>query len=188
MTAVLISPLDSKVTWEEYSQHPQEGTEWVDGHILEKSYMTIKHGTVQLNLSYLLRSYQQQNNLRGRFVLETVCRTMGRGRRPDIGYMSAEQVAKYANATVVGECFDWIGEIVSPDDSAEDLFTKSREYLDAGCREVWLVFPENKMIIINYRNQQGQLGWQIYYDQLVITSLIAFPELQISADELFAGV
>ncbi|WP_228055202.1 Uma2 family endonuclease [Gloeocapsopsis crepidinum] len=38
-------------------------------------------------------------------------------------------------------------------DFAEDLFAKAREYLDSGCAEVWLVFPDAKWILILTQNQ-----------------------------------
>ncbi|HEY9701895.1 MAG TPA: Uma2 family endonuclease, partial [Allocoleopsis sp.] len=41
-----------------------------------------------------------------------------------------------------------IAEIASPNDSGEDLFAKASEYLSSGCLEVWLIFPESKIILI----------------------------------------
>ncbi|MFM6453235.1 MAG: Uma2 family endonuclease, partial [Planktothrix sp.] len=37
--------------------------------------------------------------------------------------------------------------------AAEDLFAKASEYLESGCQEVWLVFPENKRVLIITENQ-----------------------------------
>ncbi len=44
--------------------------------------------------------------------------------------------------------FPLIAEIASPDDSGEELFAKAREYLQSGCQEVWLVFPESLLLIV----------------------------------------
>lgn len=37
---------------------------------------------------------------------------------------------------------------------AEDVIAKSQEYLQSGCEEVWLVFPENRWIITITKNQR----------------------------------
>jgi Uma2 family endonuclease len=44
--------------------------------------------------------------------------------------------------------FPLIGEIASPDDSAEDLFEKAYEYLASGAAEVWILLPESKVALI----------------------------------------
>jgi Uma2 family endonuclease len=44
--------------------------------------------------------------------------------------------------------------IVSPTDIAEDVFLKAQEYLDSGCLEVWIVFPESRWILIMTQNQK----------------------------------
>jgi len=45
------------------------------------------------------------------------------------------------------------GEIASPGDSAENLFAKAQEYLEWGCEEVWLVFPETRRVLVLTKNQ-----------------------------------
>jgi Uma2 family endonuclease len=49
--------------------------------------------------------------------------------------------------------FPLIAEIASPDDSAEELFAKAKEYLESGCQEVWLIYPETLWIIIIAQNK-----------------------------------
>ena len=56
--------------------------------------------------------------------------------------------AQYAGATALPQSFPLIAEIASPDDSGEELLAKAKEYLESGCQEVWLVFPENLWIIV----------------------------------------
>ncbi|MCC3440152.1 Uma2 family endonuclease, partial [Microcoleus sp. PH2017_05_CCC_O_A] len=47
-----------------------------------------------------------------------------------------------------------IAEIVSPTDIAEEIFLKAQEYLDSGCLEVWIVFPESCWILIMTQTQK----------------------------------
>lgn len=46
-----------------------------------------------------------------------------------------------------------VGEIASPSDSAEDLFAKAQKYLESGCKEVLLVFPETRRVLALTKNQ-----------------------------------
>ena len=36
---------------------------------------------------------------------------------------------------------------------AEDLFLKAQEYLKSGCEEVWLVFPDSRLVFVVTQNQ-----------------------------------
>jgi Uma2 family endonuclease len=59
---------------------------------------------------------------------------------------------QYPNATLP-QSPPLIAEIASPTDSAEDLFAKATEYLESGCLEVWLVFPESNRLLIVTQTQ-----------------------------------
>ncbi len=49
---------------------------------------------------------------------------------------------------ILPESFVLIAEVAAPEDEAEALFSKAREYLRSGCQEIWLLFPENAIVII----------------------------------------
>jgi Uma2 family endonuclease len=40
-------------------------------------------------------------------------------------------------------------EVISPNDTAEEVETKRREYLRAGVRLVWIVYPENRTVHVS---------------------------------------
>lgn len=83
------------------------------------------------------------------------CALLGdRGRRPDVAYLTPELVAQFADVAVLPQSFPLIAEIASPDDSAEELFAKAKEYLQSGCQEVWLVFPETQWILVITTDQR----------------------------------
>jgi Uma2 family endonuclease len=81
-------------------------------------------------------------------MTEVVCQTEKQKRRPDVAYLSAELIDQFGQPNVFPQSFPLIGEVASPKDSAEELFAKTREYLESGCQEVWLLFPENAIVII----------------------------------------
>jgi len=65
-------------------------------------------------------------------------------------------------------------------DRAEEVMAKSREYLQSGGQEVWLVFPDNRLIIVTtpesrlmfvsgevVSTQKVLLGFNVAVDELL---------------------
>ncbi|MEH2222676.1 Uma2 family endonuclease [Nostoc sp.] len=62
-------------------------------------------------------------------------------------------IVKFGDLPTLPQSFPLIAEIVSPTDLAEELFLKAQEYLQSGCEEVWLVFPESRLVFVMTDNQ-----------------------------------
>ncbi|XGV96342.1 MAG: Uma2 family endonuclease [Leptolyngbya sp. BL-A-14] len=121
--------------------------EYVDGTLVEKTGGTLHHSLVQGNLSIEWLNFVKANQQKGKVLVSPPCATVEQIRRPDVAYMTAELLEQYGMPAILPESFPLIGEIASPDDKAEELF-KGWEYLRSGCQEVWLLFPENAIVII----------------------------------------
>ena len=151
-TAVKITNISSNVSPvispEDFSGEPPENMELVDGQLIVKTGMTLRHAQIQSRLSYYWRSYMLSSGQGGEVYTEAACRTKKQIRRSDVSYLTPELLTQYANATTLPQSFPLVAEIASPDDSGEELFAKAKEYLESGCQEVWLVFPESLWIII----------------------------------------
>lgn len=133
---------------EEWLQNPLPGTEWVDGEIIEKNGMTLKHSKIQSKLSHLWINHIELSGQGGEVYTDVPCRTLKQGRSPDVAYLTPELVAQYGNEKVLPQSFPLCVEIVSPTDLAEEVILKAQEYLLSGSLEVWLVYPESYWIII----------------------------------------
>jgi len=133
---------------ERWLENPPEHTEWVNGELLEKNGMTLKHSRIQSKLAFHWRSYITSNGQGGEVYVEVPCRTLNQGRSPDVAYLTPELVQQYGDAKVLPQSFPLTAEIVSPTDLAEDVIAKAQEYLQSGGEEVWLVFPENHWVIV----------------------------------------
>ncbi|MBD2680370.1 MULTISPECIES: Uma2 family endonuclease [Nostoc] len=144
---------------EDFMANPPDGMEWVDGQLLEKTGMTLKHSEIQGNLYFYWRSYINSNQLGGKVYTEVPCRTYKQGRRPDVAYLTPDLVAQFGNVPTLPQSFPLIAKIVSPTDLAEELFLKGQEYLQSGCEEVWLVFPESQLVLVVTDNQV--LGFKV---------------------------
>jgi Uma2 family endonuclease len=151
---------------EDFIAKPPERTEWVDGKLIEKTAMTYKHGLAQSKLTRYWGDYIISSGQGGEICVETLCRTNKQARRPDVAYISAELLEQFGtNFTILPQSFPLLAEVASPDDSAEELFAKSQEYLEAGCQEVWLLFPETRLVLINTPNR-----WQLFNTNEVVTT------------------
>jgi Uma2 family endonuclease len=133
---------------EDFLNHPIENVEWVDGKLIQKTGMTLRHSQIQSRLARYWGNYTLSSGQGGEVYTEAPCRTNIQGRRPDVSYLTSQLLTQYVGVTSLPQSFPLIAEIASPDDSGEGLFAKAREYLESGCQEVWLLYPENLWIII----------------------------------------
>jgi Uma2 family endonuclease len=143
-----------QLSLEEWMLNPPEDMEWVDGQLVEKNGMTLKHSRIQAELATHWRNYITASTQGGQVYTEAPCRINKQGRKPDVAYLTPELLTQFGEAAALPQSFPLTAEIVSPTDLAEDVIVKSQEYLLSGGKEVWLVFPENKWIIIVTQNQQ----------------------------------
>lgn len=167
---------------EDFIAHPPERTEWVDGKIVEKTAMTYKHGLAQGKLSFYWRNHLLELGQGGEICVETLCRTNKQARRPDVAYISAELLEQFGTSfTILPQSFPLVAEVASPDDSAEELFAKSQEYLESGCQEVWLLFPETRLVLVNTPNR-----WQLFNTNEVIHTQNILTGFSVAVAELLA--
>ncbi|MGH2412805.1 MAG: Uma2 family endonuclease [Microcystaceae cyanobacterium] len=176
------SPVSKILSWEEFLAHPPERMEWVDGQLLEKTGMTFKHGVAQATLSYYWKAYLDSSGQGGRVCTETLCRTKKQGRRPDVAYITSELLEQVGgNFTILPQSFPLIAEVASPEDSGEELFAKAKEYLESGCQEVWLLFPEAQLILINTSQR-----WLLFNADEVISTQTVLEGFSVPVKELLA--
>ncbi|MBD1877881.1 Uma2 family endonuclease [Coleofasciculus sp. FACHB-64] len=169
------------ISLEEWMQSPPDNTEWVDGQLIEKKGITAKTGRIQSRLSFYWRSYIISNGQGGEVYTETSCRTVGRGRCPDVSYLIPELVVQFGEFTVLPQSFSLIAEIISPTDDAEEVFTKVNEYLQSGCQEVWLVLPESKWIVVITQEQRF-----LFTTGEVVSTQKVLQGFNVAVDELLA--
>ncbi|MBD2603197.1 Uma2 family endonuclease [Scytonema hofmannii FACHB-248] len=169
----------STFSLEDWMQNPPDNTEWVDGQLVEKNGLTLKHSRIQASLGYYWRNYKESSGQGGEVYTEVPCRTNKQGRVPDVAYLTSELITQFGEPAVLPQSFPLIAEIVSPTDFAEDVIAKSQEYLQSGCEEVWLVFPENGWIIVITKNQR-----LVFTDNEIVSTQTILKGFNVSVDEL----
>ncbi|MDB9511885.1 Uma2 family endonuclease [Kamptonema animale CS-326] len=165
---------------EEFIAHPPDRMEWVDGQLVEKTGMGFKHGLAQSKLATYWGNYKKSSGQGGEVITEVLCRTQKQGRRPDVAYITPDLIPT-ENLTIFPQSFPLIAEVVSPDDSAEELFAKAQEYLESGCQEVWLLFPEAKLILINDRQR-----WILFNSVEIVSTQNVLLGFSVAVNELLA--
>lgn len=166
---------------EDWLQNPPDQTEWVDGELVEKTGMTLKHSRIQSNLSFYWRNYKNSSGQGGEVYTDVPCRTNKQGRCPDVAYLTPDLVAQYGEEKVLPQSFPLSAEIVSPTDLAEDIIAKAQEYLLSRGQEVWLVYPENRWIIVVSEESR-----KIFISGEMVSTQKVLPGFSISVDELLA--
>jgi len=83
LASTVISNSSQVISLEEWMENPPVGTEWVDGTLLEKNGMTLKHSRIQGNVYFYWRSYKDSSGQGGEVYTEVPCRTNKQGRSPD---------------------------------------------------------------------------------------------------------
>jgi Uma2 family endonuclease len=179
VTSPTLPDASQVISLEDFILHPPDHTEWVDGKLIEKTGMTLKHGVAQTNLASYWRNYVLSSRQGGVVCTEVLCRTAKQARRPDVAYLTPQLQAQFGNFTVLPQSFPLIAEVASPEDSAEELFAKAKEYLESGCQEVWLLYPESRLVLVN----AGQ-RWQLFNTDEVVSTQTVLTGFSVPVNEL----
>lgn len=143
------------LTAEEFATLPdtENRQELVRGVVVEMAPPGEEHGDLQAELGMRLRSHARKHSL-GRvvgevgFILSTHPDTV---RVPDLAFISAARLPEGGPRTGYLEgAPDIAVEIVSPNDAAAEVLEKVREYLEAGSRLVWTLYPRSRSVVVHY--------------------------------------
>lgn len=179
--STIVSNRSEVFSLEDYLQNPPEHMEWVDGQLVEKNGMTLKHGRIQSKLNSYWRNYKDNHKLGGEVYTEAPCRTNKQIRRPDVAYLTPELLAQFGEPNVLPQSFPLVAEIISPTDLAEEVFAKANEYLESGCQEVWLVLPDSQWIVVLTQQQRF-----LFTKAEVASTQVILQGFRVAVDELLA--
>lgn len=140
------------LTAQEYWLLPENGMQraLVRGEVHETMPPGGRHGLIAAILSMLLRLWAR-NGSHGCVGVESgflLTRSPDTVRGPDVFYIRAERIP----STGIPEGFwtmypDLAAEVVSPNETAEDVREKVRDYLAAGTPLVWVIYPRTQEVV-----------------------------------------
>lgn len=129
--------------------------ELVEGELRKMSPPGSQHGAIAYDLGLQLGLFVIQKNLGRVFAAETgflVSRHPDTVRAPDVAFVSKSQLERCGiPETYYPEAPALVVEVVSPDDTAEEVDSKMRCWLNAGTQLAWVVYPRGRTITV-YRS------------------------------------
>ncbi len=147
-------------TWEEFVALPRDviqGCELIDGRIVKKHIWDAEEQVMTRDMASHMRvvrliwrdldSAAVQSAL-GEAYAEPTIRVgsdRSRSRRPDVAVIFGELPTEDDDLLELVPVM--VVEVVSPNNTAVDIFGKVEEYLAAGIRLAWLVFPNSRTVI-----------------------------------------
>ncbi len=157
-----------RITWEEYLQLPpsMERMEIEDGELVLLAGASAKHQRVLTNLLLLLGNDPQMKAagaiLPAPFDV-VVTQDPLRVRQPDVVYVRYEKVGGSVESldalARLEVAPDLVVEILSPNDTIENLNAKLEDYHTLGVSEVWLVDLVPNHVFVLLREEEGW-KWQ----------------------------
>ena len=128
--------------------------ELIDGEIVEVEEMGVYSGEIANILRDELSAYGREKKI-GRARMDILYpiptpEDDGRLRRPDVAFARFERWPENRPVPYRGNPAEVVPdlavEVISPTDNGDDIVSKLNEYLRAGVRLVWLIFPNEKQL------------------------------------------
>lgn len=161
--------------------------ELVSGEIIEMAPTGGQHGVITSELNYYIQDFIKKHKL-GRatgaetgFVLAKDPYTV---RAPDVAFITKDRLPRPIPERYFPFAPDLAVEVVSPSDVAQDVRRKVIDYLQAGTRLVWVVYPETQTVDV-YRPGQDV---RVVDVQGVLQGEDVLPGFELLLGELFAAV
>ncbi|MFN4256470.1 MAG: Uma2 family endonuclease [Saprospiraceae bacterium] len=157
--------------------------EWVDGRLIKTDK------TMNSNQMYILQNLQDffettaaYRQKLGRLHSEFDSYLKSRSiRRPDLGYLTREQI--YLAADEKDPLIPAFAiEIISPNERYEEAEQKLRDYINAGIQVVWHIFPKLKTVKVF---RPGEKTEECAGDEAVCSAAPVLPDFQMSIAQIF---
>jgi Uma2 family endonuclease len=123
--------------------------ELVQGELRQMSPASFRHGKLEARLVHALLTYLATHPLGDvvtgdtGFMLQSDPLTV---RVPDVSFVAAERIPADNPPTFLPLSPDLVVEIISPSETAKSIAEKVSDYLHAGTRLLWLVYPEQQEV------------------------------------------
>ncbi len=143
-------------------------------------------GRITMILAATLHQYAAQHQLGQVFAAETgfqIHSDPDTVRAPDIAFVARDRIPPEGVPRGFWELApDLVVKVVSPNDRAADVQDKIEEWLDAGVRQVWVIYPDTEMVWVCHSPKEVDVlkpGDTLVGDDLL-------PGFRCSVEDLFA--
>ncbi|MEB3886345.1 Uma2 family endonuclease [Lyngbya sp. CCY1209] len=182
---VAVNPAVTKVSLEDFLKLPETKpySEYLDGEIAQKPMPQGEHSIIQTYLSARINDIGKANKGALAFT-ELRCTFGGRSLVPDISVFAWERIPKTEQGRIQNRfevCPDWVIEILSPEQSANQVIKKIIFSLKQGTELGWLIDPKDESVMIFQLNQLPDIPSK----QEFLPVLESVKEMQLSTTEIF---
>jgi len=145
------------MTADELLRLPDDGYryELIEGELRKMTPPGYEHGIVGQSLAWRLAAFVHQNKLGHVPLAETgflISHDPDTVRAPDVSFVSKAQVQRCGlPVSYFPEAPALAVEVVSPDDTAEEVDSKIRQWISAGTKLAWVVYPRGRTVTV-YRS------------------------------------
>ena len=146
----------TKLTFEKFLQLPEEPGKHFEldrGELIVEPSPTFRHNAIRNRIARHLEDFVTAHRL-GHVTVENDFRLAPDVvRNPDIAFIANESFSRMDVDTSPMEGVPNLAvEVISPDNSAQDMLAKIHQYLDAGCQAVWVFYPKLKVVEVHDTN------------------------------------
>ena len=182
---VAVDGIKSKITLEDFLSFSETkpASEYINGQVEQKPIPQGEHSIIQASLSSQINELGKPTKAALAFT-ELRCTFGGRSLVPDVAVFSWQRIPKKENGRVANrfETYpDWVIEILSPEQSANQVIKKIIFCLKQGTQLGWLIDPKDESVTI-YQPEQFP---EIKSDEEILPVLECVEELQLSVTEMF---
>lgn len=177
-----------RMTAEELRFFPDNGKcyELVGGELIMMTPAGTRHGRIAGRLHYLLAESVYQHDLGAVYAAETgflIAHDPDTVRAADVTFVVHERIPPEGEPDGYWAIApDLVAEVASPHDSATYLQAKVAEWLRAGVRRVWVVYPDTRSVVVH--EPSGQAITLLEDDTLDGGDII--PGFRCTVGEIFA--
>lgn len=176
----------TKITFEQFQKLPErEGTiyELDEGELLMEPSPAVRHNLIRQRIAMKLMQFVESHRLG--IVLEEMDFRLASDtvRNPDVAFVTAEHLKKIdVDRSPVDGAPVLAVEVISPSNTAQDMVKKTQQYIQAGCRSVWIVYPSLRLVEVH-----SPAGVRRVLEPELLREGSLFPEFALSLGYVFDG-
>lgn len=134
-------------------------TELVRGDLVVMAPAGGRHGQIAHTFALFIGIHVRDRNLGRVFAAETgflLWRRPDTVRAPDVAFVAGERLGAETPAGFLALAPDLAVEVVSPGDSTAAVRDKVQDWLEAGTRLVWVVYPEKRSVVAHRQDDEPE--------------------------------
>ncbi|MFI4860850.1 MAG: Uma2 family endonuclease [Phycisphaerales bacterium JB063] len=141
------------------------------------------HGAITMQIAFALKPFLDDAG--GKLFAAETGFLLGRDpdtvRAPDVAYIAEDRLEAARTPKFIPIAPDFVAEVLSPNDRAEEVATKVQWWLDHGVRLVWVVDPANRCVTAHLPDGDAHR----YRESDTLPGGDVMPGLQLAVSDLF---